>query len=402
MQKRDIKFDKEWPRGYNQGRRKRNMILQFSVKNHRSIKDKAIISLKASSDRTFSENLILPDGKKRLLPVMAVYGANAAGKSNLIHSILLMKEMVCGKYAKLLKGENLPQEPFEFSDTNEPTEMEIIFFYKGIKYAYGFSFTKEKIEREYLYHWPNGREALVFSRNESEFQFRENVQEQIILAKRTTKNRLYLTTSNEWNCAATENAYMWFKNRIEGITADSDKITIDAIRRSGESKAKILEELRYADLGINDIILPADDNDEIKIIHEINDKRYSLLLKQESKGTQRFFSRIGSWINAIDNGSVIIVDGIEASMHPLLTRHLIEMIQDSEINEKGAQLIFTTHDTEFLDLNLLRRDQVWFAERNQNDMDTEIYALTDFSPRKGENVAKGYMQGRYGAIPFIK
>ena len=141
------------------------MLLQFSVTNHRSIKDTAIISLKASTDKSLSDCLISPDEKKQLVPVLALYGANAAGKSNVLHALLLMREMVCGRYAKLLKGESLPQEPFAFTDQpTQPTSFEAIYFYGGIKYAYGFSFDKSKVLTEYLYHWPNGREALIFSR----------------------------------------------------------------------------------------------------------------------------------------------------------------------------------------------------------------------------------------------
>ena len=150
------------------------MLLQFSVTNHRSIKDTAIISLKASTDKSLSDCLISPDEKKQLVPVLALYGANAAGKSNVLHALLLMREIVCGRYAKLLKGEALPQEPFAFTEQPpQPTSFEVIYFYNGIKYAYGFSFDKAKILTEYLYHWPNGREALIFSRYPAFFIFRK-------------------------------------------------------------------------------------------------------------------------------------------------------------------------------------------------------------------------------------
>ena len=124
-------------------------------------------------------------------------------------------------------------------------------------------------------------------------------------------------------------------------------------------------------------------------------------MEQESSGTQRFFSRIGGWLQALDSGSLLVVDEIEASMHPLLTRRLIEMVQDSSVNTNGAQLLFTTHDAILLDLDFLRRDQIWFAEKNDKSAATELYSLASFSPRKGENVRKGYLQGRFGAIPFI-
>ena len=386
------------------------MLLQFSVTNHRSIKENAIISMKAAADKTMKEILISPDGKKELLPVMAIYGANAAGKSNVLHALLLMREMVCGIYAKPLKGTELPYEPFAFVDgETEPTELEIIYYYKGIKYDYGFSFDRNKVISEYLYHWPNGREALIFSRENGKYEFRESIQEQLILARRTPDNRLYLTSSNEWNCMQTEKAYLWFQQKLCGLisTGGSNETTIDAIRESEQEKQRILKEMMLADLGICDIVLSGSaEKPIVSTIHQLidsegNQKRYTLLLGQESMGTQRFFSRIGLWMEAMKSGAVLVVDEIEASMHPLLTRHLIEMIQDKAINQNHAQLIFTTHDTGLLDLTLLRRDQIWFAEKDENTMQTDIYALTEFSPRKQENIAKGYLQGRYGAVPFI-
>ena len=386
------------------------MLLQFSVTNHRSIKETAIISMKAAADKTMSEILISPDGKKELVPVMAIYGANAAGKSNVIHALLLMREMVCGSYAKPLRGAELPYEPFAFVEgQTEPTAFEIIYYYEGIKYAYGFSFDSGSIISEYLYHWPNGREALVFSRERDRYEFRESVQEQLTLARRTSGNRLYLTSSNEWNCTQTEKAFLWFQQNLRGLTASgvSNESTIDAIRKGGEEKQRILKEMMLADLGICNVELSGTkEKPIISTVHQLtNDsgerRQYTLLLGQESVGTQRFFSRIGLWMDALNSGAVLVVDEIEASMHPLLTRHLIEMIQDQTINQNHAQLIFTTHDTGLLDLKLLRRDQIWFAEKDEKTMQTDIYALTDFSPRKEENIARGYLQGRYGAIPFI-
>ena len=344
------------------------------------------------------------------MPVMAIYGANAAGKSNVIHALLLMREMVCGSFAKPLKGDELPYEPFAFVDgETDPTAFEIIYYYDGIKYAYGFSFDNDRIINEYLYHLPNGREALVFSREKDQYEFRESIQEQLTLAGRTSENRLYLTSSNEWNCAQTEKAYLWFQQKLRGLitTGVSNETTIDAIRKGGEDKKNVVKEMMLADLGICNVVLSGTKEKPIvSTVHQLTDdngnqKQYTLQLGQESVGTQRFFSRIGLWMDAMNSGAVLVVDEIEASMHPLLTRHLIEMIQDQTINQNHAQLIFTTHDTGLLDLKLLRRDQIWFAEKDEKSMQTDIYALTEFSPRKEENIAKGYLQGRYGAIPFI-
>ena len=177
--------------------------------------------------------------------------------------------------------------------------------------------------------------------------------------------------------------------------------TLSAIRQGGSEKSRILHEMLYADLGIKDIrITGSKEEPIISALHTLDaedgaSRGFWLPLGQESVGTQRFFSRIGMWLTALEAGSVLVVDEIESSMHPLLTRHLIEMVQDAAINTNHAQLIFTTHDTGLLDLTLLRRDQIWFAEKNEKTMQTDVYALTEFSPRKGENIAKGYLQGRY-------
>ena len=386
------------------------MLIQFTIENHRSIKESAVISFAASKDKSLESCLIHPDEKRTLLPVLAVYGANAAGKSNVLHALMTMKDMIVGSSSKLSKGQKLPWEPF--AGNNRPTSFEIMYIYNQVRYVYGFSFDAKKIYTEYLYHWPNGREALIFSRENGAYEFRENINEQMTLSNRTLDNKLYLVSSNDWNLPQTENAYKWFLEKLTGISelpaASSE--TVAEIVRSDESKARILKEMLLADLGISDVsiktIAGKKDETVITTTHRIIDEEgnidhFQLLMDQESSGTQRFFSRIGGWLQALENGSLLVVDEIERSMHPLLTRRLIEMVQDSSINTSGAQLLFTTHDALLLDLNLMRRDQIWFAEKNDRSCATELYSLASFSPRKGENVRKGYLQGRFGAIPFI-
>ena len=378
------------------------MLLQFSVTNHRSIHGTVVLSLAATADNAFKESVLSPDGKKKILPVAAIYGANAAGKSNVLHALDLMRGMVVGEFAKPLKDTALPQEPFAFTDQDEPTTFEIIYYYDGIKYAYGYSFTREKIIEEYLYHWRNGREGLVFSRKDGDYVFRENKAEQMVLAGRTPDNRLYLVTSNEWNNKETQEAYLWFSRNLNTLQRDNESydLTLSQLEKNGGRKKKILREMMVADLGIVDVkVSGGKEKPLIMTTHRLIDKggnaaEYDLLISQESAGTQRFFSRIGSWLKALETGGTLIVDELESSMHPLLTRHLIEAMQDPVINSNRAQLIFTTHDVGLLDQRLLRRDQIWFAEKNEKTAETDLYALTDFSPRKGENIQKGYLQGR--------
>ena len=384
------------------------MLIQFTVENHRSIKNSAVISFAASKDKSFEEYLLHPDAKKTLLPALAIYGANAAGKSNVLHAMMTMKEMVVGNAAKASKGQKLPWEPF--GGIKQPTTFEIVFIYQGIRYTYGFSFDAKKIYKEYLFHWPNGREALIFSREDGVFEFRENINEQMTLSNRTPDNKLYLVSSNDWKLPQQETAYRWFLEKLTFLMEEEPATseTVAQIASGDDKKARILKELLLADLGITDVAIKNSSGKAPvittthRIINEDGTTEYfQLLMEQESAGTQHFFTRIGGWLQALENGALLVVDEIEDSLHPLLTRRLIEMVQDKAINTKGAQLIFTTHDAMLLDLNFFRRDQIWFAEKNDKTCATELYSLTSFSPRKGENVRKGYLQGRFGAIPFI-
>ena len=384
------------------------MLIQFSIENHRSIKKNAVISFAASKDKSLEVNLLHPDEKKTLLPAIALYGANAAGKSNVLHALMTMKDMVIGDASKVSKGQKLPWEPF--GDTTTPTTFEIVFIYEGIRYAYGYSFDDKKIYNEYLYYWPNGREALIFSRENGKYEFRENVNEQLTLSNRTPDNKLYLVSSNDWNLPQTENAYKWFLEKLTFLMEEEPATseTVAQIVSGDEKKARILKELLLADLGITDVTVKniSGKTPVITTTHRVikedgSVEHFQLLMDQESSGTQRFFARIGGWLQALENGALLVVDEIEDSLHPLLTKRLIEMVQDNSVNQNGAQILFTTHDAMLLDLNFLRRDQIWFADKDEKTCATELYSLASFSPRKGENVRKGYLQGRFGAIPFI-
>ena len=384
------------------------MLIQFTVENHRSIKNSAVISFAASKDKSFEEYLLHPDEKKLLLPVIAIYGANAAGKSNVLHAMMTMKEMVVGNAAKISKGQELPWEPF--GSVREPTSFEMTFIFQGVRYTYGFSFDGKMIYKEYLYHWPNGREALIFSRGNGVYEFRENINEQITLSNRTPDNKLYLVSSNDWNLPQTENAYRWFLEKMTFLMDEEPATseTVAQIVSGDDKKARILKELLLADLGITDVTIKNSSGNvpvittTHRIINEDGSTEYfHLLMEQESIGTQHFFARIGGWLQALKNGALLVVDEIDDSLHPLLTKRLIEMVQDKAVNTNNAQLIFTTHDAMLLDLNFFRRDQIWFADKNAASCATELYSLASFSPRKGENIRKGYLQGRFGAIPFI-
>ena len=382
------------------------MLVQFSATNYRSLKGKVTLSLLASSDKEHATDLIIADGKKQLVPTAVVYGANASGKSNVLMALKTMQDMITGASAQLLKEKKLPYDPFSLPKNALalPTEFEIIFYYQGIKYAYSFSYDSNQIITEYLYHWPNGHEALIFLRENGKYEFRENINEQSVLAGRTPANKLYLVSSNEWNAPQTELAYKWFVEKlIPYDDKDTPDLTITVSKTEFHSKI-IRKELILADLGIVDFGV---DEHGVIMHHRLRSNNegeiyeFSMRLERESKGTQRFFARIGPWIDALEKGGILFVDEIEASMHPLLTKRLVEMIQNPNINTNRTQLVFTTHDVMLLDLSLLRRDQIWFTDKDPETLATELFSLWDFSPRKEEDIRKGYLQGRFGAIPFI-
>jgi hypothetical protein len=391
------------------------MLIQFGVTNFRSIKEKLVLSLAASSDNSHERVLITPIGKTKLLPAAAIYGANASGKSNILFAIQTMQSMLTGVNSQLLKEKKLPYDPYMFLETStDPTEFEVIYYYQKIKYAYNFSYNEDEILSEYLYHWPKGREALIFSRENGRFKFTENVSEQSVLAGRTPSNKLYMVSSNEWNAPQTASAYRWFTEKFQPCREHiAHEATSKALNNPGNNpvRDKILHALKTADLGISNVYIdtrPSNQNKSaILIVHKVTNnagdtEQYAIPLERESIGTQRFFSRIGPWIIALERGGILFVDDIEVSTHTLLTKHLVEMMQNPEINTNGAQLIFTTHDTMLLNLSFLRRDQIWFVDKNDKTLSSSLFALWDFSVRKDENIQKGYLQGRYGAIPFLE
>ena len=384
------------------------MLIQFSIENYRSIKENATLSFAGSKDKELETCLHYALNKQAFLPAIALFGANGAGKSNFLTALKMSWNMIIGKTSKPSKGESLLWEPF--GNSQHPTSIEWVFLYDGTRYAYGYSFDDKKIYTEYLYYWPNGREALIFSRENGKYEFRENVNEQLTLSNRTPDNKLYLVSSNDWNLPQTENAYKWFLEKLTFLMEEEPATseTVVQIISGDEKKARILKELLLADLGITDVTVKniSGKTPVITTTHRIigedgSVEHFQLLMDQESSGTQRFFARIGGWLQALENGALLVVDEIEDSLHPLLTKRLIEMVQDNSVNTNGAQILFTTHDAMLLDLNFLRRDQIWFADKNEKTCATEFYSLASFESRKNEDIRSNYLKGRFGALPFI-
>ena len=416
------------------------MIIELVVENFRSIKTKQSLSLVKSNSGDSDSNSFDPlaPGTSALLNSAAIYGANAAGKSNFILALATMQEIIIGSAKDSQRGDNLPVHPFKLCDStiDEPTEFEVTFIADRIKYQYGFTATSTQVTAEWLYAFPNGKPQRWFIRvldpetNEYAWDFGSYLSGKKQLWKGTTRtNSLFLSTAVMLNSEQLQPVYDWFYKtlKLSGITGWNMEYTAKLCQKT-ESKKEVLSFLKAADLDIDDIRIDTKKMDksyfpedmpasikekmleelegeefhEIKTIHKTSSgKNVPFDLGEESDGTQKIFAFAGPWIDSLNKGKVLFIDELHDSLHPSIVKFLVNLFHDKKTNPNNAQLIFTTHETSILDQNVFRRDQVWFCNKEKNQS-TSIYPLTDFSPRKGiENLEKAYLTGRYGALPLI-
>ncbi len=416
------------------------MLVDFRVKNYRSIKEEQLLSMVATSQKEFSKtHTFLPPTSKTLslVKTAAIYGANAAGKSNLLKALGTMQEIVLESASRYQRGDTLPVKSFIFDkEIDEPCEFEVTFIYDEVRYQYGFATTKKRITEEWLISYPKTRPQNWFARsydeenNEYKWQFGNKLTGQKQLWKESTRsNALFLSTAVHLNSKQLKPVFDWFvdKLKIASIGGWAPSFTMELCEEESYKK-DVLKFLKTADMDIEDIEiekenfdssqisdnLPADIKDEIikemqgkevikgaKFYHLNNyGEKVALDLEEESDGTRKLFSFIGPWIHSLENGNVLLIDELHDNFHPLMVKFLIDMFHN-DMNKSNAQLIFTTHETSVLSQDTFRRDQIWFCERQNRA--TTLYPLTDFSPRKGvEDLEKGYLSGRYGALPFFK
>ncbi|MET0108911.1 MAG: ATP-binding protein [Candidatus Thiodiazotropha sp.] len=412
------------------------MLLEFRVKNYKSIRDEAIFSLVASKDKSLQQTNTMETGIRSIPFVTcsaAVYGANASGKSNLINALGYMRAVVA-ESAALQAEQTFNVKPFLFDPEtkDEPTEFEITFVKDGIRYQYGFSMTAERIMEEWLLVYKTAKPQNWFSRyyevesGKDVFELGSGLRGQKTAWRDSTrKNSLFLSIAVQLNSEQLLPVYSWIIQDLvifgaQGIP--SNDFTIQMVQ-SEQGKLDVKGFLISADISIDDISViqkkgirqslhyntttgKSETNFEEKEFmipqfkHTTEKGDAILELHEESLGTQRLFALSGPILDILKTGKVLIFDELDSSLHALLARRLVELFHTSEINHHGAQLVFTTHDTALLRGDLLRRDQVWFIEKN-SQQSSVLYPLTDFSPRKGESIEKGYLIGRYGAVPFL-
>jgi len=424
------------------------MLVEFKVANYRSFREEQTLSLVASKDTELGDNCV-DQGKLRLLKAVGIYGPNASGKSNLIKALSTMRDII-EKPGK--PGERLPVAPFRLHDKyiDEPSSFEVTFIHEESRYQYGFTATTERIHDEWLYAYPQGRSRDIaqtwferkFDRKteETEWNFGSYLKgEREKLKDRTMNNVLFLSAGAQWNNKQLTTVHEWFSEKLL-IILPSERptvTTLDMVMDAQEDE-KLKERLyaylggimRSADFGIHGINVKKWEigpekvgfpafadmirksglrkrksgvSIEVKLIHraEPGGKEVYFASQEESNGTKRFFELVGPWLLAGAEGRALLVDELEASLHPHLVRELLRLFQNPENLGAEAQLIFTTHDTTLLDPELFRRDQIWFTEKDEHG-GTKLYSMLDYKPRKGEAMQRGYLTGRYGALPIIK
>lgn len=398
------------------------MLIQFSVENYLSLKEKVVLSMLASNDTEHIEHLITSKKKESYLKAAVIYGANASGKSNVLNAFWFMVNYVLTSHEKQLH-KPIDRIPFKFDKATleKPSSFEVIFTIDDIRYVYGFSATDKEVVEEYLYYYPNGRQAIIFERkNTNEYRFTVDVDEQMTLRDRTSANKLYLSVASNWNYKKVVPVFGWFAScKILTKNSVADAYGVDAEQlRDDEYRSVIEAMLRVADFGIQSLQIREVENVKrlakteeeyinIDAIHLVQDEDgnthpFALNMTEESDGTNSYFKLVGIVKNVLDKGGLLVADEMDAHLHPLLMKHLVMLFNSETYNPNGAQLIFTSHNTNLLDLDVFRRDQIWFTEKDGKCVATDLFSLYDFSVRKDAKVEKGYLIGRYGAIPFIK
>ncbi|MCP4354888.1 MAG: ATP-binding protein [Proteobacteria bacterium] len=415
------------------------MLIEFSVGNFLSFNQIASLNMIASPDSYLEDQSVFTENKYRLLKNAVIYGANASGKSNLLKAMAFMRRFIFESSKESQATEDIEIENFRLSTESQtqPSFFEIIFIHEQKKYRYGFEADTHQIHSEWLFFVPTRTEAKLFTRDKISIQIGSYFKEGKGLESRTRPNALFLSVVAQFNGEMANNILNWFKklNVISGLDVRS---YIDFTLKKIENKAhlkRITKLLKIADLAIQDVNinvmktairdlpeklrLEAQDISErdeltteyftISTQHFKYDKEKKKIAteifnldKNESEGTRKFFFFTGPLSDTLDNGKILFVDELDARFHPFITRLIIQLFNSVQTNPHNSQLIFATHDTKLLDNRIFRRDQIWFAEKDDYEA-TDLFSLAEYKESEKEDISfeYGYMLGEYGAIPFI-
>jgi len=413
------------------------MLLEFRVQNYRSIRDEQTLSFVASVDKRHSTTNLATTGLKmpgRAVRAAAIYGPNASGKSNLLQALGFMRALVAESATVVQLGQKFNVQPFRLDTklATQPSRLEVTFVEAGTRYQYGFSLTPERVVDEWLLVYRARKPQQWFSRTldvrtgGTTYEFSSHLTGPRKLWQDSTRpNALFLSTAVQLNSELLRPVFSWIVDKIVHIAAGQSPLPefTNRLLTDASGKRSLRNFLSSADISISDILAvsrkgllqqvtfsqsgePAkvsrEERDMVvpQFVHETKRGSAKFELHEESLGTQRLYLLAGPVLDVLRNGRVLVVDELDSSLHTLLVRQLVGMFHSNELNQEGAQLIFSTHDTSLLDQSLFRRDQIWFTEKDSSQA-TRLYPLTDFSPRNKEALERGYLAGRYGAVPFF-
>ena len=398
------------------------MLIEFTVGNHLSFKDKKTLSLEASSIKEFEENTFKAVNYN-LLKSAVVYGANSSGKSNLLKSFISMQSIVI-KSAQMSSTDKIDVKPFLLNTETEimPSYFEILILIGSERYRYGFEADETMIYSEWLFERTSKTERPLFYRDKNKIEVTKYFSEGIGIEEKTRENALFLSAVDQWNGKISKKIIRWFSNQIfffSGLIHEHRRnITIEYDKQLNNEVSNFISQFN---LGFN--AFKFDKNNQNSVFHSLfpdvqtrhnkYDKQGKIagehwfdLYTQESSGTNKIFDFSGVIMAGLEIGATIIIDELDAKLHPLLTLAVVKLFNSPEHNSKNAQLIFATHDTNLLSYGAFRRDQIYFTEKNQFE-ETDLYSLVEYKdengvkPRNDRSFEKDYINGRYGAIPFI-
>jgi AAA15 family ATPase/GTPase len=425
----------------NLGDRRQVMLIGFSVGNYKSFKETVTLSMVASSiteeDKELNENNVFPiNDKLSLLKSAAIYGANASGKSNLVAAINFMKWFVLNSSKETQVSDAIDIEAFRLSTETEkePSFFEIVFLLEDKTFRYGFEVKTREVVSEWLFQADDSEEKMLFERDFDNYILDDFPEGQGISDK-TRSNALFLSVVAQFNGKISGKILLWFSKNLQLISGLQDtqyrKETLESFENA-RHRHDIIEFIKKLDLGIahihitnkrvfirsrkkalyprsygGSLYLNSESKPTVKTVHRKYDadgKTTSMELfdmeKHESEGTNKLFALAGILLDTLRTGKILLIDELDARLHPLITRELICLFNSNETNPHNAQLIFTTHDTNLLSSKTFRKDQIWFTEKD-NKGATDLYSLVEYKVGKNASFERDYMIGKYGAIPFI-
>ena len=382
------------------------MVLEIRLSNFFSINEEVVLDMQAANLQTKESKELLGNtfvcNDERMLKTIAIYGANASGKSNVIKAIRACVQMIFESH-NYNENTVFAFTPFKFGGAGKPSKFYIRFLIEGVEYEYSFTLTNTEIITEDLYYYPMGRRKLVFTRDERKgpdkkdiYEFRTVIRRPMDVAANTSKKTLFVSRASQMDRDVAKDVFRYFNERFILNYLGYNSYSIESLLNA--NKDLILKVLKIADSDIVDIHSQHDVGD-VKIItfHKNNPEVPFDFYSEESSGTQEFFHMMLTILNIIKGNKVLLIDEISSGLHVKLVEYILNLFHQSE----SAQLIFSTHNTNLLNMKKMRKDQVYFVNKRE-DGSSDLYSLFDYKDfRETMDAEKAYLQGRFDAIPYI-